>query len=354
MNLLERYIAKTVLASMGLVILLLVGLQIFILLVDQSSDFNKGDYGLLQAVFFVLLQMPYQVYLFFPMASLLGCLIGLGVLANHSELVVMRAAGMSIGQITWAILKLALIVILVVTIIGEFFVPALSRYANDKKMMQISQGQSLRTSRGFWLRQGLDFIHITEVLPNYELQNVHQFRFDKDHNLSLARTIHNIKYENNHWVAFDIAETKFHPKHTEAQTIPSMQWDVPLALQMVKVSTLEPDEMSLPALYKYVIFQNKNHHNMQNFALAFWQRLAQPFNTMVMMILAIPFLFGPLRSSTMGAKILAGTAAGFAFYIVNKFVGPVSFVYQWPPFIAGVGPTVLFAVLGIYLMVKVR
>ncbi|MCK1890503.1 LptF/LptG family permease, partial [Legionella pneumophila] len=49
--------------------------------------------------------MPYQVYLFFPIASLLGCLVGLGVLANHSELVVMRAAGISIGQITGAVLK---------------------------------------------------------------------------------------------------------------------------------------------------------------------------------------------------------------------------------------------------------
>lgn len=346
--------AKTVLAAMGLVILLLVGLQIFILLVDQSGDFNKGDYGLWQAIFFVLLQMPYQVYLFFPMASLLGCLIGLGVLANHSELVVMRAAGMSIGQITWAILKLALIVILAVTIVGEFLVPTLSRYANDKKMMYISQGQSLRTSRGFWLRQGLDFIHVTEVLPNYQLQDVHQFRFDKAHNLVLTRTIHSIKYENNQWEAFDIAETRFHANHLEAQTLARMKWDIDLPLQMVKVSTLEPDEMSLPALYKYVRIQNKHHHNMQNYALAFWQRLAQPFNTMVMMILAIPFLFGPLRSSTMGAKILAGTAAGFAFYIVNKFVGPVSFVYQWPPFVAGVGPTVLFAILGIYLMARMR
>src|SRR6478735_8570381 len=96
-NILERYIAKTVLASIGLVTLMLVGLQIFILFVNQLDDLGKVDYGLAQASVFVLLQMPYQVYLFFPMASLLGCLVGLGVLANHSELIVMRAVGLSIG-----------------------------------------------------------------------------------------------------------------------------------------------------------------------------------------------------------------------------------------------------------------
>ena len=84
---------------------MLAGLQIFILFVDQLDDLGKVDYGIVQAAFFVLLQMPYQVYLFFPMASLLGCLIGLGVMANHSELIVMRAAGMSIGQITWSSFK---------------------------------------------------------------------------------------------------------------------------------------------------------------------------------------------------------------------------------------------------------
>ena len=119
MKLIERYIAKTVLAAIALVTLMLAGLQIFILFVDQLNDIGKADYGIIAAALYVLLQMPYQVYLFFPMASLLGCLIGLGILANHSELVVMRAAGMSISQVALVVLKVAMILILFITIVGE-------------------------------------------------------------------------------------------------------------------------------------------------------------------------------------------------------------------------------------------
>ncbi|WP_040187389.1 LptF/LptG family permease, partial [Legionella pneumophila] len=76
-KILDRYIAKTVLSAIGLVTLMLVGLQIFILFVNQIDDLGRADYGIVQAGVFVLLQMPYQVYLFFPIASLLGCLVGL-------------------------------------------------------------------------------------------------------------------------------------------------------------------------------------------------------------------------------------------------------------------------------------
>ena len=69
-----------------------------------------------------------------------------------------------------------------------------------------------------------------------------------------------------------------------------------------------------------------------------------------MMMIAIPFIFGPLRSSTMGSKLLAGAAVGFGFNILNRFFGPLSHVYQWPPFLAAIIPTCIFALLGVYLM----
>ena len=96
------------------------------------------------------------------------------------------------------------------------------------------------------------------------------------------------------------------------------------------------------------------HQSALNYQLAYWQRIIQPFTTVVMMILAIPFIFGPLRSSTMGSKLLAGATVGFGFHIINRFFGPFSQVLQWPPIIAALGPTLLFAGIGIFLMRRVR
>lgn len=354
MKLLERYIAKTVLASIAMVTLMLVGLQIFILFVNQLDDLGKGDYSIVQAALFVLLQMPYEVYLFFPMACLLGCLIGLGIMANHHELVVMRAAGMSMGQITKAVLKIALILILSVTLISETLLPHLVHLANDQRMQALSGGQTLRTSKGIWMRNNNDFIHIGTILPDNVLKDVYQFHFDDAHRLRMTRKIAEINYKNGHWTAHNVAETTITDHQTNVSHNMMMAWDVPLKPSILSVSGSEPDEMTLQGLYRYVHAQKISHQTAQNFQLVFWQRIIQPLTTVVMMVLAIPFIFGPLRSSTMGSKLLAGATVGFGFHIINRFLGSVSQVYQFSPELAAIGPTLLFALLGVYLMSRVK
>ena len=353
MRLLDRYIAKTVLSSIGLVTLMLAGLQVFILFVNQLDDLGKGDYGIIQAALFVLLQVPYQIYLFFPMASLLGCLIGLGIMANHRELIVMRAAGMSIVQVTLAVLKAALIVIIIVTVTGETLIPRLAHFAKDKKMQAVSRGQTLRTARGVWLRHQNDFIAIGTILPT-TLERVQQFRFDETHHLRIARLINKIEYANNQWQAYDIAETVINDETTVARQIPEMAWDVFIKPNILSVSSSEPDEMTLHELRQFLRAQKRSRQTALNYQLAYWQRVIQPLTTVVMMVLAIPFIFGPLRSSTMGSKLLAGATVGFGFHIINRFLGSISQVFQWPPEIAAIGPTLLFALLGLYLMRRVR
>jgi len=354
MKLLELYIAKTVLASIALVTLMLAGLQIFMLFVDQLDSLGKGDYGIVQAASFVFLQMPYQVYLFFPMASLLGCLIGLGILANHHELVVMRAAGMSIGQVTIAVLKASVVVIVLVTLFSETLMPSMVRLANDQKTEAISGGQTLRTAKGVWMRNHNDFLNIGFIQPNNILEHVYQFHFDDAHHLKVARKIAKIVYVNGVWKAYDISETVINDRETKARNLSLMDWDVSLKPSILSVSGSEPDEMTLQGLYQYLHAQKKSHQTASNYQLVFWQRIIQPLTTVVMMVLAIPFIFGPLRSSTMGSKLLAGATVGFGFHIINRFLGSVSQVYQFPPELAAIGPTLIFALLGIYLMRRVQ
>ena len=354
MKLLDRYIAKTVLAAIALVTLMLAGLQIFILFVNQLGDIGKADYGVAEAAFYVFLQLPYQIYLFFPMASLLGCLIGLGIMANHRELVVMRAAGMSIAQMTQALLKAAMLVILVVTLMGETIVPKLAYLANDQKMQALNDGQTLRTAKGVWLRYRNDFITIGTIMPGNQLLNVEQFHFDKGHYLRLARRMDRIDYEHGVWHAYGVAETTIHNDKTEVRHVDEMPWDVALLPNSLNGSGSEPDEMTLIELRHYLQAQKMSHQAAYNYHLAYLQRLVQPLTTMVMMVLAIPFIFGPLRSSTMGSKLLAGAAVGFGFHLINHFFGPFCMVFQWPVEVAAFVPTAVFALLGVYLMRRVR
>ncbi|OGV29591.1 MAG: LPS export ABC transporter permease LptG [Legionellales bacterium RIFCSPHIGHO2_12_FULL_35_11] len=353
MILIEKYIAKTVMAAIFLVICMLTGLQIFILFVNELGDLGKGDYGIIQALSFVIFNMPYQVYLFFPMASLLGCLIGLGVLASNNELVVARSACMSIGQITLVVLKVAVILILIATVLSEVFLPKLVLLGNNNKMQAVTAGQSLRTSHGTWFRYKNNFINIAKVLPDNQIQDVSQFNFDDNNNLVFLRHINSLKYNKN-WQAYGVAQTDIGDNHTKTTNIDEMAWDVYINPRMLDMSTNEANEMTFPELNQYLKNQANSHQSIQGYKLAYWQRITQPFTIIVMMLLAIPFIFGPLRSSTMGSKLLLGATTGFGFYIANRFLGSLSQIYQFPAVFAAIAPTIFFALLGLYFMRKVR
>ena len=72
----------------------------------------RESYGLAQAAEYVLLTIPRTAYGLFPSAALLGSLLGLGVLAGHRELVVIRAAGVSLAQLVWAVMKVGLLMMI--------------------------------------------------------------------------------------------------------------------------------------------------------------------------------------------------------------------------------------------------
>ena len=112
--------------------------------------------------------------------------------------------------------------------------------------------------------------------------------------------------------------------------------------------------MTMIKLYEYIQYQKKNDLRYQVSALNFWQRIFQPLGTCVMLFLAIPFIFGPLRSVTMGLRLVSGVVVGFSFYILNQFFGPFSLVYHVPPFLAALTPSLLFLVLGLFFVRRIK
>lgn len=352
MRLVDRYIGKTVLSAMTMVLFVLTGLQGFILFVSLLGDIGKADFGIWQALIYVCLEIPYHVYLFFPMASLLGCLIGLGMLANRSELVVLRAAGMSIGQITMAVFKVTIVLIVCMTTVGEMVLPKLVLWANDLKTQAIHGGQSLQTSKGLWLHIQPDILMVGEVVSPTELRQIEQFHFDRKRQVTFVRRIQSVVREEGVWKISTAVQTNLTEPKLTINTLTNIPWDVALDPRLLRVSQHEPDEMTFRELQQFLVVQKHSKINIRQYELNYWQRIVLPFTTLVMMLLAIPFIFGSLRSTSMGSKLMYGAAIGFGFYILNRLCGSLSQIYQFSTLFAAIGPTAICAGVGVYLMYK--
>lgn len=178
MRLITQYLSRTVLATTAIVLAALAGLELFILFIGQMNDIGVGDYGIFQTIIYILLQLPGKLYGLFPMIGLVGVLLGLGVLASHSELIVMRAAGISLPKITLTLLKLALGIILVVTFLGEVLAPLGQSYADKRKAVAMSSGQAIKTGQGIWVREGANFLHIAVIVDTRHLQGITRYQLN--------------------------------------------------------------------------------------------------------------------------------------------------------------------------------
>ena len=126
MKLIDRHIMRAILSWVGIVVLVLVSLGVFIDMVGQLDDVGQSRYGLPEALSYVALRVPRTIFEMLPAAALLGALMGLGNLASHSELVVMRASGVSRLRLLGSASIAGVLLIVVMALLGESVAPTLS------------------------------------------------------------------------------------------------------------------------------------------------------------------------------------------------------------------------------------
>ena len=135
MNLLDRYVIRAVLGGVFVVLAVLLTLFSLFLFAGQQDDIGEGTYSALDALSFVLLNMPQYVYELMPIAVLIGALLGLGQLARGSELTVMRAAGISVWRVAGSVAMAGLLLTVLAVVCGEFLAPPLQAMARKEKAL---------------------------------------------------------------------------------------------------------------------------------------------------------------------------------------------------------------------------
>ena len=350
-KILDLYIGRTIIATSSLVLATFVGLSAIIKYVEQLRKVGEGTYDLLQALLYVLLSIPRDIEMFFPMAALLGALIGLGMLASSSELVVMQAAGFSKLDIGLSVLKTAVPLMIMVTLLGQWGAPQAQKAARDLRAFATSGGAIMSVRTGVWARDANDFIFIGKV-EDSKIYGMNMWRYDDDKRLESVVYAAEVEYvSDNTWMMKDVQLTEMVDEvEISKQSLPEYSWTTSLAPDKLAVVTVKPEELSLGGLYDYVTYLKASEQDPSRYELAFWRKVTQPFSIAVMMLMALSFIFGPLRSVTMGARILSGVIAGFTFYISSEFFGPLSLVYNIPPVFGAVMPSIVFLTVALLLL----
>jgi len=353
MIILDRYIAKMILQSTAIVMFFLVALFTFITYVDQLGDVGQGSYGAIQAAEYVLLIIPRIVYQMFPIAVLVGAIIGLGMLANSNELTVIRAAGVSIKRIILSVMKVGIFLIVIVIIIGEWIAPVSERYAQVFRSVALSNSLAIGKIYGVWARDGLKFVNIQKVLPEGKLGGVNIYELDETRKLNKLIQAKVAYYINDNWVLEDVTEAQIGTDSINVQRYQSREWSTSLSPDLLSIVIVKPETLSIIGLYQYIEHLHENELDASRYELAFWSKIVLPIVTGVMIFLAIPFVFGSLRSVSIGKRIMVGTFVGIFFYIINQVFGYVGLVYHFNIMLSAVLPAIGFFLFAVYKVRKI-
>jgi lipopolysaccharide export system permease protein len=352
---LDRYISRAIIAGTMMSLFVFGSLFAFISFVSELQHIGMNNYGALQALIFVLLNLPQLLYQVFPSAMLLGGLLSLGALASSSELIVMRAAGISISRITVSVLRAGLLLIVIVVLLGEFLAPVSISTAKTMRAEAI-EGRVLTGDRkGLWSKYGNNFVYIGTVLPDVQLRDVIVYELDDQHRLKKTTFAKQAYYEDGYWHLKRVTSSIIDQGSVKSIYNKAEKWPAMVSTNLFKVLNLEPEDMSATELWQYSSYLDENDLESESFWLAFWIKVFTPLTSVGMLMISVPLvLTSSSRSGGAGQRILVGVMIGVAFYVLNRVINQMGIIYGITPVLSAGLPSIMVIAAALLLIRKIR
>lgn len=349
MRLLSRYVATTVLGAVGIVLLIVVGIDAMASLVDGVGDI-RNRYQFTDVLYNTLLEVPSSAYINLPFAALIGCLLGMGLMAGNSELVVMRTAGVSLLRIAGFVMRPVLVLVAIGVVVGEWVVPFTDQLAESRRMVLRGEQKMLSATSGVWNREGNEFVHFNAVYPNGQLYGVTRYQFNSEQQLQAASYAQRATYMGTHWQEEQGEVTQFNANGTAVSTFEVREWRTPMSPDLLQLLVMPPESLSMRSLHRYGNYLEEQGQESARYWLSFWSKALQPAIVLSLVLIAISFIFGPLREATMGYRIFSGVLVGIAFRTSQELLGPSSVVFGFSPFWAVLAPVLVSCLIGVILL----
>lgn len=354
MKVLNGYIAKEILKGSLVASLVLLSLLNFFTFTDELGDMDEGTYGIKDIFIYLSMTSPRDFYELLPSATLLGSLVTLGGLGSNRELIAMQAAGASKFRIIWAVVRGGLILAVFSSLIGEFIAPPSERAAVDFKSEATKQQVASRTKYGFWLRDGRIFINIRQIQHHDELGDISIFEFDENRRLKLETHADKAVYDGSKWRLNNIKISRIGQNGASSESKSTVDWASVLAPDLLNVFVVQPKNLSAYELWKYMEYLDNNGQKNQNVELAFWGRIVNPFVTLVMLLVAVPFVMTIRRETSVGQRIVVGVTFGLGFYLFDSIFGHFGLIYQMNPILAASFPTLMVFTFAVVAIARLR
>ncbi|ASR45047.1 LPS export ABC transporter permease LptG [Xanthomonas citri pv. mangiferaeindicae] len=334
----DLYVARMVTIAVFATWVVLVGLDALMAGVNEIGAVGQGNYTYMSAVAYILQTLPRRAYVMFPTAAVIGSLMGLGQLAATSELIAMRALGLSRTRLAISVALPLLVLTALMVVNGETLGPMAQRSADSMKSAQRSNNMVVGRYSGLWAREGDTFLNAqngSEVAEaggsRIQLQDVRLFEFASDGRLESVAHAKTAEHGADGWLLRDVQRTWFEPRAVTRTEALEEHWASQLDASTLAASASSiwrPRYMPASELRAGIEYRKRNQLDAGEFEEHYWGRWFYPLNVLALCLAAIPFAFGSLRSGNAGKRLFIGVVFALGFWLMQMQVVKFAAVYR--------------------------
>lgn len=322
MTALDRYLTQSLIKGWLLVLAVLLAIFGLIQFVQEMENIGR-NYHLIDAVEFVVRTLPQLALDLAPVAGLLGTLLVLANLARHSELIALRAAGISPGRL--------LVAVLIPTVLLAASIPAIAQYVSaplyekaEAKRSAIRSGRSsLLEGKGLWSNNGRRFFNVRQLRHGRIPVDIEYYEFDDTGKLVMyAHADHADLDQTREWSLNDVHRKTWDGAAPVTEPVPRLDMGPFWKKEELPVMSLSTSAMSLSSLYQYNEYLKDTGQKNDRIELALWQKLSLPFATLAMVCLAVPIgaRVSTQRTADFARRLAVGALVGILFYLGSQII----------------------------------
>jgi lipopolysaccharide export system permease protein len=349
------YLGKTfmvrILAVLGMLVLVLMMLDLLSTTGDILAHPGNGEAELLR---YVSLRVPQLIARFLPYSVLLATIITLATFNQNSEVVAMKAAGLSAHQILAPLVLAALLVAAVSFAFNERIV---TRATGSLKAWEAAEygpvpdDPSLRSN--IYLNDGNDVMLASSVAGSGAATTMRGVTFyERDDAGMIVRQLRApvARFAAPGWRLEDARS--FDVGSADAATLAPVVVAPGITIDQIALRRVDADAEPLGQLSRSIATYEAAGRRTAELEGKWWHKISGPLSAVLMPLLGAVAGFGLARSGHLLARAVIGMALGFAFFVVDNAALAMGGFGGYPPLLAAWAPFVLFFLIGETVLIR--
>ncbi len=360
LTILDRYVARLYLRVVLVAFAGLLGIVYIAAFIDRSSYLFKGQATGLMLLQYFWYETPQFVYWVLPLAVLLATLATVGLLTRNSELTVMRACGISLYRTAAPLVVMALVASGVLFSLEESILAAAHRQADAiDRTIRGRPPRTMSVANRNWLvgKSGQIYHYVLYDRASRSLYELTTYQFDAErHDLSRLTAARRASWTNGVWYAFDGWTRQYRGPGSklEAETERFARREAPVdAPEYFETELASADMMTFSELRAHIQDLRTSGFNVVPYLVQLQRKVAFPFVTLIMTLLAVPFAVTTGRRGALYGVGL-GIALALTYWLLTSVFGAIGTAGLLTPLLAAWAPNLVFGAGAVYLILTVR